>query len=232
MRARLLVRRVFFASLVLSIAVGAAACNSANETTSNIQNANAIPAATTTPSPVSSLGAPPPGKSDMGHGDMMMSSAGAKDAPYDLQFIDTMMSHHKGAVEMAMMAETKAGHAELKSFAAKTVTDQQKEINQMKEWRDKWYAGRPEAMNMEMPGMTDSMKGMDMTKMNSSTGNNFDLLFIDMMTPHHQGAVLMGREALQKAEHPEIKRLAQQIITSQEAEIKKMQAWKAEWSKQ
>lgn len=233
MRASLLVRRVFFASVILSISVWAAGCSSAPETSSNTQNANTgAVSSTASPAPAASPAATPPGKSDAhGHGDMMMSSPGAKDAPYDLQFLDTMMSHHKGAVDMAMMAETKAGHEELKAFAATIVTDQQKEIRQMKEWRDKWYAGKPEAVNMEMPGMGASMKDMDMSKMSSSTGNTFDLMFIDMMTPHHQGAIEMGREALQKAEHPEVKRLAEQIIKSQEAEIKKMQAWKAQWSK-
>ncbi len=83
---------------------------------------------------------------------------------------------------------------------------------------------------MEMPGMMDSMRAMDMKKMNAATGNDFDLMFIAMMTPHHQGAVTMGREALTKAEHSEIKQLAQAIIASQEAEIKKMQGWKTEWS--
>ena len=56
-------------------------------------------------------------------------------------------------------------------------------------------------------------------------------MFLDMMTPHHAGAVVMAKEALTKAEHPEIKTLANQIIKSQEAEIKQMAVWKAAWSK-
>jgi len=82
---------------------------------------------------------------------------------------------------------------------------------------------------MEMPGMLDSMKGMDMTKMNAATGNEFDLMFIDMMTPHHVGAVVMAKEALTKAEHAEIKRLAQAIIAAQEKEIAQMGKWKGSW---
>jgi uncharacterized protein (DUF305 family) len=51
------------------------------------------------------------------------------------------------------------------------------------------------------------------------------------MIPHHEGAVKMSRELLAKGEHAELKSLAEQIIKAQEAEIKQMQAWKAEWSK-
>lgn len=56
----------------------------------------------------------------------------------------------------------------------------------MKAWRDQWYASKPQAMNMEMPGMMDSMKGMDMGKMNSATDEEFDLMFLDMMTMHYR----------------------------------------------
>ena len=151
-------------------------------------------------------------------------------APYDLQFIDTMIAHHQGAVDMAKMAESKAQHADLKTFTSNIVASQQKEIEQMKQWREQWYASQPSAMNMDMPGMTASMKGMDAEHMKSTSGNAFDMMFIDMMIPHHQGAITMANEALQKAEHADLKKLAQAIITSQEAEIKTMQSWKSKWA--
>ncbi len=104
----------------------------------------------------------------------------------------------------------------------------------MKDWREKWYSGKPAAKNMEMSGMADSMKmmmGGEMKKLEDATGKAFDLMFLDMMSPHHAGAVVMSKEALTKAEHPEIKTLANQIIKAQEAEIKMMADWKAKWSK-
>jgi uncharacterized protein (DUF305 family) len=164
----------------------------------------------------------------------MKSSPNAASQPYDLQFLDTMSAHHQSAIDMAKMVDSKSNNAELKAFAAKIIADQNKEIAQMKDWREKWYAGKPMAMNMEMPGMNDSMKmmmGGEMKKMEAATGKDFDIHFLDMMTPHHQGATTMAKEALTKAEHPEIKTLANQIIKAQEAEIKMMADWKAKWSK-
>lgn len=82
--------------------------------------------------------------------------------------------------------------------------------------------------------MKDSMKKMTpdhMKMMGSMSGKDFDVHFLDMMIPHHEGAVLMAKDALQKAEHEEIKTLANQIIKAQEQEIKKMQDWKTAWSK-
>ena len=170
----------------------------------------------------------------MNHSEMK-SSPNAGSQPYDLQFIDTMTHHHQGAVKMAETALKKTQNAELKTFAQKIIDDQKKEIAQMKDWREKWYAGKPAAMNMEMPGMSDGMKmmaGDEMKKFEAAaTGKEFDLMFLDMMTPHHEGAVVMAKEALTKAEHPEIKTLSNQIIKAQEEEIKKMQAWKTAWNK-
>jgi uncharacterized protein (DUF305 family) len=176
------------------------------------------------------VNSPAPAASSMaGDGGMMSSSPNAANAPFDLQFIDTMTAHHQGAIDMAQTAESKAQKTELKSFARKIVEDQQREIAQMKQWRDKWYSGRPQAMNMEMPGMMDSMKGMNMDSMKAMTGADFERMFLDMMIAHHQGAVAMAKEALNKSEHSEVKNLAQQIIDAQQKEIEMMKKWKAAW---
>jgi uncharacterized protein (DUF305 family) len=166
----------------------------------------------------------------MNHSDMK-SAPDAVTSPYDLQFLDTMIAHHQGAVDMAKMIDGRTQNADLKRFGATVIADQEKEIGQMKEWREKWFAGKPSAMNMEMPGMKDSMKGMDMSKLGAAKDKAFDVMFVEMMIPHHDGAVIMSKEALDKAEHAEIKTLAQAIIMTQEAEIKTMQDWKEKWSK-
>ncbi len=155
-------------------------------------------------------------------------------APYDLQFIDSMTHHHQGAVAMSKLASTKSQNDELKRFAQRIIDDQQREIAQMKDWREKWFSGKAAALNMEMPGMTDSMKMMaagGMRKLEAASGKDFDLLFLEMMIPHHAGAVTMAKEAVQKSEHKEIKTLAGNIIKAQEAEIKMMNDWKAKWVK-
>jgi uncharacterized protein (DUF305 family) len=166
----------------------------------------------------------------MNHSEMK-SAPNAANAAYDLQFLDTMIAHHQGAVDMAKLAETKAAHAELKTLAKNIISSQEKEIGEMKSWREKWFAAQPAAMNMEMAGMADSMKGMDMKKLDALSGNAYDLEFIKQMIPHHEGAVVMAKEALQKSEKAEIKALANSIIKDQEAEIKQMRDWLNAWNK-
>jgi uncharacterized protein (DUF305 family) len=167
--------------------------------------------------------------SNMDHS-MMQSSPNAATAPYDLQFLDTMIHHHEGAVEMSSLAEQKAGHSEIKTLAKNIISSQEKEISQMKEWRERWFPGAAPALNMEMAGMGESMKGMDMKHLNQLSGNAYDLEFIKQMTPHHQGAVVMAKEALARSTKPEIKTLANGIIKAQEAEIAEMNKWQTAWA--
>ncbi len=242
-------RKEIFTGLVLTVALAAlvgAACQSAttvntnsamsnsamnrNSTMTTTANANSMPhdMSNTSTTPMNGNGG------DMSSMADMKSSPNAASQPYDLQFLDTMSHHHQGAVDMAKVAVDKAQHPELKVFAQKIIADQNKEIAQMKDWREKWFSGKPAAMNMEMPGMGEGMKMMSgdgMKKMEAATGNDFDLMFLDMMMPHHAGAITMSKEAQVRAEHPEIKTLAGQIIKAQEEETKKMNAWKAAWNK-
>jgi uncharacterized protein (DUF305 family) len=58
---------------------------------------------------------------------------------------------------------------------------------------------------------------------------DYDHRFIDMMIPHHEGAVMMAKDALQKSQRPEIKKMAEEMIAAQEKEIAQLKAWGEEW---
>lgn len=196
-----------------------------NVANQNSSNQNAVNPNTNT----SNTSSTPANPDETMHMDMQ-SAPDANNAPYDLQFLDTMIAHHQGAVDMAKLAATNTNNADLKKFAAQIIADQTKEISQMKDWREKWFGGKPSAMNMEMPGMRESMQ-MDMSALGKARDKEFDVEFVRGMIPHHEGAVTMAREALTKSEHDEIKQLANQIIKAQEAEIKMMHNWETAWTK-
>jgi len=169
-----------------------------------------------------------------GHGDMNKKGQGAKtaEAPYDLHFIDMMIEHHRMGIDMAKMAQNKASHAELKDLATKMAEDQQKDTDQLQKWRDEWYAGKPKSDHMNMPGMSGmKMPQMDMGKLEAASGNDFDLMFIDMIVPHHQMAIDMSRDALKKAQHAQLKTFARTTIDKQQKEKAQLSKWRAAWGK-
>jgi uncharacterized protein (DUF305 family) len=108
----------------------------------------------------------------------------------------------------------------------------------MKQWRKSWYAkasDTPMAWSPEMGHMmamsASQKQGMMMSQSLGAADAGFDVRFIDAMIPHHEGALVMAKEILDKSKRPDIKKLAQDIIASQQVEIKQMQGWKKAWSK-
>jgi uncharacterized protein (DUF305 family) len=56
------------------------------------------------------------------------------------------------------------------------------------------------------------------------TGDN-DVDFVRLMLPHHQAAIDMAKTLLAHGQDPQMRRLAQEIITDQQSEIELMQLW-------
>jgi len=54
---------------------------------------------------------------------------------------------------------------------------------------------------------------------------NDDTDFVNLMLPHHEAAIDMARTELLYGSDPQMRRLAQEIITDQESEIQLMQIW-------
>lgn len=54
-----------------------------------------------------------------------------------------------------------------------------------------------------------------------------DLDFTRLMLPHHQAAIDMARAQLKYGRDPQMRRLAQEIITDQQSEIELMKLWLA-----
>ena len=78
-------------------------------------------------------------------------------------------------------------------------------------------------MESQMHGMTMSLEG--------KTGDAFDKEFLSQMIVHHQGAVDMAQMVLKTSKRPELVKLANDIITAQNGEIKMMQDWQKMWFK-
>jgi uncharacterized protein (DUF305 family) len=162
----------------------------------------------------------------------------ATGAAFDEMFINMMVPHHEGAVEMAKIALERAEHPEIREMANAIVSSQQDEISQMRDWKQQWYgsSGTPSMSEMpslsEMPGMGGSGHPMDMQadvdKLKDAQ-DPFDLAFIDAMIPHHQSAIDAAALALNQATQPEIKAMAQEIIEAQQKEIDQMNAWRSAW---
>jgi uncharacterized protein (DUF305 family) len=160
--------------------------------------------------------------------DSQMMGSFDDEKPFDLQFIDQMIPHHEGALMSSEHMISNSKRPEMRQLYENIQKSQSEQIEQMQEWRKEWYpdAGQPSGMMGEE--QTGSMMGngmMDGSMQGMMGGNALDTMFLKMMIPHHQMAVDMSDEALSKAEHPELRELAQEIRDEQSSEIKLMQGY-------
>lgn len=182
------------------------------------------------------------GKQGMNH-DMMgqegmnhTMDSGPADDTYDLRFIDGMIVHHQGAVEMAEEARLKSQRREILALADAIIAAQAEEMDLMNRWRSTWYPQIGEELVMYdhatgsvVPMSAAQIAAMKMSGDLGAGDDAFDLRFIEAMIPHHQGAVDMAHDALAKSQRPEIKALADEIIQTQQVEIDLMMSWKERW---
>lgn len=72
---------------------------------------------------------------------------------FDKAFIEMMIVHHQGAVDMAVLIPENAKHDELKQLGRDIVEAQSREISMMKQWLRDWgYEEQIETLPQSKPG--------------------------------------------------------------------------------
>ncbi len=74
-----------------------------------------------------------------------------------------------------------------------------------------------------MKAMQATQQTLMKTEMSGSSGGDF----LRVMIPHHQSAIDMAKVVIAHGKDPEIRKLAEGVVTAQEAEIEQMQDWLA-----
>lgn len=134
----------------------------------------------------------------------------------DRAFVADMIPHHEGAIDMAELAQERGESPFVKELADDIVASQREEIATMRREDEALEKAGIERGSLGMP---EHMKGMDHDASELKDAKDFDRAFIEMMIPHHQGAVEMVKVELAKGEDPELRKLAQKISDAQQREI-------------
>lgn len=144
----------------------------------------------------------------------------------DVSFSTEMILHHRQAIEMADLADSRASSQEVKDLATKIKGAQDPEITTMSGWLTSWGETVPEDMSgmghdvsSAMPGM---MSGGDMDKLEKASGAEFDTMFLEMMVQHHEGAIEMAKTERANGRYGPATKLADDVVKAQTAEIEQM----------
>jgi len=88
----------------------------------------------------------------------------------DRHFIEEMIPHHEGAIEMAKLALLRSKRPEMQTLANGIIEAQEREINNMKGWYEAWFGTAVPAYSSGMMGGMGHGVGMQMGSMESSRG--------------------------------------------------------------
>ena len=145
----------------------------------------------------------------------------------DIDFVEGMIPHHQGAVDMANVVLKYGKDETIRELAKRIIIAQESEIGQMNEWirgrRSDWRAENADAQE-DVKAYNVAMGKMH-TDMSIKFTGDADVDFARGMIPHHQGAVDVAWVLKEHGRDFGLRKFADEIIRSQGQEIKLMQDW-------
>ncbi|GEP35546.1 hypothetical protein NSZ01_33140 [Nocardioides szechwanensis] len=143
----------------------------------------------------------------------------------DAAFLEGMIPHHEQALQMAVLAQTRAQSPEVRALAARIAAAQAPEILVMSDWLVDQGLEVPDHAHRDMDGDLHGMLSDDqMAALADADGAAFDELFLTGMVQHHEGAVAMALTVLSEGEDQRVNELAGDVNATQTAEIARMES--------
>ncbi len=150
----------------------------------------------------------------------------------DVDYAVAMSMHHSQAVDMAGLADTQARSPKIKALAGRIHETQATEVDRIAVWLQDWGSKGatmpPHGSDDEEvhgPGML-SLEEMD--KLERASGRQFDRMFLTMMIRHHEGGIQLAQGESTRGRSAEARQVAEDIKTTQAAEITQMKQLLAE----
>jgi uncharacterized protein (DUF305 family) len=141
----------------------------------------------------------------------------------DAEFMRGMIHHHDQAVRMTRWVPDRTASTSIRLLAKRMEVSQVDEIAMMKRWlKDRGEeTGGHEHTDTSMPGML-SQEQLD--QLENAKATEFDRLFLQFMTQHHQGALQMVADLYNAGggQEPEIAQFAMHVDSDQNIEIARM----------
>ena len=147
---------------------------------------------------------------------------------YERSFLRNRIAHQQAAIEMARACVQKAVHDELKQFCSSLNGRESEEAMQLQGWLSQWYGitNQPPEQESDTEGYRNFLKSVQ-----TSTGSTFEEAFLRALRLHHHEGVRESQTCQARASHPELKSSCSKMIGEQAQEIRQINAWICEWSR-
>lgn len=157
-----------------------------------------------------------------------MQTPGATSA--DVGFARDMSEHHRQAVEMSRLLYDRSDDDVLRTVAYDIMITQQGQIGIMTGYLSTWghpiadLGPRMEWMGMSVDGLMPGMATREeMNTLAAADGREAEIIFLQLMIPHHVSGVEMAEAAAEQAQTEIVRNLAHSMAQAQQSEIDYMQ---------
>ncbi|WFU82506.1 DUF305 domain-containing protein [Bradyrhizobium sp. CIAT3101] len=146
------------------------------------------------------------------------------DRDADQTYIRHMTTHHAQGIELALMGSRRAQNSHLRKLAMPMVASQAGEVRIFENWWLSWFdTDMPDCSAGERAAMPGSLSPAEMRMVKLAPPDQFDSIFVEMMSRHHQGAVKMADQMWRSRGDPRLRVMAHAIRHEQKGEIALMQ---------
>jgi uncharacterized protein (DUF305 family) len=143
----------------------------------------------------------------------------------DVDFARCMIPHHQGAIDMAEIVLKFGKDEEVRKLATEIIAAQKTEIVQMQAWLQKNGNTPAGPKAREVIEAYEEINAAMHKDMDIEVTVKPDVNFTTGMIPHHEGAVEMAKVLLRYGNDGELRKLAEDVVHSQSAEIVMMLGW-------
>lgn len=143
----------------------------------------------------------------------------------DASYLSMMVAHHSQAIDMTELAERYARNPQVRTIASAIDSGQGREIIVMATWLVDHDIAEPtveSVAEMTEHGMPGMLTPEEVVELGETRGAAFDRLFLTSMIRHHEGAISMAEDQLSSGEDVLVSEMANDVLTSQRAEIDRM----------
>ena len=141
---------------------------------------------------------------------------------FDIDFANMMIEHHQGGINMAQIEASTGTQEKLKTMAQQMIAKQKAEQQKLRDFVSSY---KPSGMKHGEGELQKSMTGMDTHMKAMQTNADVDKDFAVMMIAHHEHAVNMANMQLKHGMSEELKKMARNMISDQQKEIKELKEW-------
>ncbi|MFC9252800.1 DUF305 domain-containing protein [Amycolatopsis thailandensis] len=137
----------------------------------------------------------------------------------DLTFARQALAHHQQGVDLASLAESRAGNAQLKALAKRIIDTHEPEIARLSGLIESWGQPAPDDPNMEHVQRDGYVGPNDMAELAGLSGKDFDRQFVARLLRQREAGVRIADTETQHGRNPDARDLAATTSRSQQQEI-------------